>query len=492
MKSGYLAAAAIAAFAFHLPALAQRTPSAHVRCDGNPDNVTPGETAARLLGAVTLLGLFAPPPEASDHSQRLFGAEGVAICAQALDGESNDVRRAQLILATAIHRIEAGDPEAALADAHRVETDRPELASSMPFRHSLGLSAMEIEALALLGAGRLQEAQAKAFEMAAAAPYDLVASARALPFVRLTAEFGPAQELYYANLIRLYPSAVLERAVHRQTAGDFRGSTEDYALWMRLEQSVLDGPNMTLLAHTALAHALAGDVERAEEYAAQAHELLEAEPNASNTPAASEVLDLYRIWKMAHDGRLDDARLLFAARTSWQRPTAAAVSAVARLLQEGAPPEQLTGSLAGDPGRWVTELIERRREDLLEGKDRFAAIRGFFPQENYDRFARNVWREGRSRYFGREENERFNARFITVQRDGYGTPAGYALLLHAALTARREGQSSFMLMPLQANVSHGLVRVGNSGDTHLVEPLVLDAEQVIADLRPLIPPPARR
>src|SRR5688572_27712490 len=168
MKSSYLTAAALAALAFQAPAHAQRTPSDHVRCDGRPDNVSAGETAARLLGAVTLLGIFAPPPEQPDDSQRLAGAEGVAICNAALDGESNEVRRAQLILATAIHQIEAGDYDAALAEALRVESDRPTLSGSPAFRHSLGLAAMEVQAMALLGAGRLEEARDKAFAMAAA------------------------------------------------------------------------------------------------------------------------------------------------------------------------------------------------------------------------------------------------------------------------------------------------------------------------------------
>ena len=492
MKSSYLTAAALAALAFQAPAFAQRAPSDHVRCDGRPDNVSAGETAARLIGAVTLLGIFAPPPEQADHSQRLAGAEGVAICNAALDGESNEVRRAELILATAIHHIEAGDHDAALAEALRVESDRPTLSGSSAFRHSLGLATMEVQAMALLGAGRLAEARDKAFAMAAAAPYDLVAAARALQYVRLSAEFGPAEETFYQNLVRLYPLSVLERASHRQMAGDFRGSTEDYDLWMQFERSVLDRPGMTTQAHAALANALAGNIERAAELAAQSRELLDAEPNGTSAPIASEILDLYQIWKAAHEGRLADARLLFGARTTWMRPTSAAVSEVARILQQGAQPDQLAGSLAGDPRRWVTEPLERRREALGSGKDRFGAIRGFFPQANYDRFAANVWRDGRSRYFGREDSDRLDARFITVSRDGYGTPAGYALLLHSALTAQREGKSHFMLLPLEANVGQSWVRFGNADDPKLVAPMTLDAAQVVADLRPLMPPPVRR
>jgi len=64
-----------------VPAHAADKPgSLHVQCDGQPNNVTSGETAARLLGAVTLLGLFAPGPEMPDASKRKFGEAGVAVC----------------------------------------------------------------------------------------------------------------------------------------------------------------------------------------------------------------------------------------------------------------------------------------------------------------------------------------------------------------------------------------------------------------------------
>ena len=234
--------------------------------------------------------------------------------------------------------------------------------------------------MALLGAGRLEEARDKAFAMAAAAPYDLVSLFRAWPYVRLTADFGPAEQRFYQDLVRLYPLSIVDRAAQRQLAGDFRGSTEDYDLWMRLEGTLVDHPGMTSLANAAMANALAGNVERAEELAAQSRELLTAEPNSTSAPTASEILDLFQIWKTAHEGRLADARLLFGTRTTWLKPTPAAVAEVARLLQQGATPEQLPGSIAGDPRRWVTEALERLRVQLVGGKQRFAAIRGFFPR----------------------------------------------------------------------------------------------------------------
>jgi hypothetical protein len=241
-----------------------------------------------------------------------------------------------------------------------------------------------------------------------------------------------------------------------------------------------------------MANALAGDAESAEQFARQAREAMAAEPESAGVSIASEILDLYQIWKTAKEGRVADARLLFGARTTWLRPTAPSVSEVARLLQEGAQPDQLPGSLAGASAHWVDELLARRLADINEDKDQFDAVRAFFPQANYDRFAANVWRSGRSRYFARADDERVRGRFITVSRDGYGTPAGYAMLLHAALTAQREGKTSFMLMSPQVGLGRNVVRFGNEGDEQLIAPMALDAGQVIADLGPLIAQPQPR
>lgn len=492
MKLNILAGAALVALLVHAPASAQRAPSAHVRCDGMPDNVSAGETAARLLGAVTLLGIFAPPPEAPNASLRLAGAEGVTICNTALSGESNDARRAQLILATAIHQIEANQYDAAIATARSAGTDRPAFAASTPYRLSLHLSALEIEALALVGAGRTDEAVAKAIEMADAAPYDVINQLRAQRFVRLTARYGPAEQRFYENLVRLFPAAVIERALARQMAGDFRGGAEDYDLWMRLERSMIGKAGMVSQAHAALIRALAGDHARAEELATEARAALQAEPTSSVAPAATEILDLYQIWKNAHEGRMADARLLFANRAAWLRPSPAAISAIAQQLREGLPASAATGTLAGDPLRFRTELLERRLREINDGKNRFATVRAFHGQADFDRFGGNVWRSGRSRYFTREDNVRMHARLINVTRDGIGAPAGYALLLHAALTAQAEGKRTFMMMPLQSSVAFGWVRLGNAEDENMIAPMSLDTARVIADLGPLIPRPARR
>lgn len=500
------------------PAIAQPRggPSLHVQCDGHPDNVSDGETAARLLGAVTLLGIFAPPPEQSDLSARLYGAEGVRVCADLLTRETHDVRRAQLRLANAIHNIEARDFEAAIVQARMVPTERPALGQTRAFQLSLALSAMELEAQALLGLGRTREAADKAMEMAAAAPYDLINNLRALFYVQLTGEHGEAEQRFYANLIRLYPAAVLERGVARQMAGDFAGAADDLEQWMSLTDPLLTEPNMGTLAQAALTRALAGDMLRAEPLAERARNALRAKTDDRAAQPTGELLDLYQILATARGGNPAQARVLFAGRTQWLRPSAGAVSAVARELREGAPESELIGSLAGDPARFRAERLASLRDRMLEragGQDEgegetvaseaapaktarsasqlFSAIRPHWTDRQLTAFSANTWRSDRSRYFARSENDTLRARLVNVSRDGYGVPAGYALLLHSALVARAEGRSSFMIMPAQLNLGSQFVRTGEPG-AEMPEAMTFNAERVIADLSPLIPQPMRR
>ena len=493
MKLTYLASAALAATMLHAPALADRPPSAHIRCDGNPDNITAGETAARLIAITALVGLLVPDHEAPNASLRRSGEEGIAVCTEALAGESNDVRRTELILARAIHRIEAGAFEAAIVDAQLALTDRPEFAATPAFHLSLHLSALEVQAMALFAMGHKEEGAAKAMEMAALAPYDPVTGQRAARYVRLLGTYGPEQQQFYDRLIRLFPLGLIERAWVRQMARDFRGAAEDQELWAGLLQSMSDQPvNGSALAHAALARALAGDVDQAAELAHRASEAIKSQTSEASSASASEVLDLYRIWETAHQGRVAEARLVFAGRSSWSRPHVAAVAEVMRILREGARPEELTGALAQDPDAFRTEPLTTQLEQLNGEKDRFRVIRSVPSQSVFAGYSRNVWRTERSRYLG-SVNEELGATFVDTQRDGYGLPSGYALLLHSALVARSRGQSEFMMMPGQRLISANFVRFGSADDPRMIQAFTLGTDQVIADLAPLIPaPPSRR
>jgi hypothetical protein len=104
-----------------------KEPSRYIQCDGQPNNTTAAESAARILGAFTLLVLLAPKPEMPDPKARKFGLEGIKSCSSLLEGveniESNPVRRLELQLARAVHYIEAKDYAAAVTDVRKARVD---------------------------------------------------------------------------------------------------------------------------------------------------------------------------------------------------------------------------------------------------------------------------------------------------------------------------------------------------------------------------------
>ena len=127
-------------------------------------------TTRRALPSLLVVSLFAlsplaaqTPPEAADASKRKFGAEGVTACTGILEGEKaegNARRRIPLILARALHRIEAKDYDAAIADVAlaRGEAGTAGLTADPYFNRSMGLSFDQVEAAALVRKGQVADA----------------------------------------------------------------------------------------------------------------------------------------------------------------------------------------------------------------------------------------------------------------------------------------------------------------------------------------------
>jgi hypothetical protein len=180
-------------------------PSNYIKCDGMPNNVTAGETAARLVGAVTLLGLFAPPAEQANPKQRLFGEEGIAACEALLvktgAGEGNLNRRMRLHLARALHRIEAKTYQAAIADVATFQTEYAERSATPEYRLGTGLAVTYVEALALAAKGDHDAAADKALEMSEAAPYDQLAGLKTSALLSAAGRYGPRVKAFYDRLV---------------------------------------------------------------------------------------------------------------------------------------------------------------------------------------------------------------------------------------------------------------------------------------------------
>jgi hypothetical protein len=527
MKRLFGAGCALAALLVHVPAEATRPPSVYLKCDGLPDNVTAGETAARLLGAVTLLGVFAPAHETANASSRLTGADGIAACNEALARESNDTRRAQLILGAAIHNLEAGHYDVAAAEARRADSDRPAFAATTGYRLSLHLAALDIEAAALFQAGHADEAMAKALEMASAAPYDVNNQIAAASYFSLLPHLGQAETAFYDRAVRLHPSLLAQRGVQRDLNGDTAGALADYELLIRLTDAQLGGAEPTLLTTVAISQALAGNVARARElYAratnppappapspAPAASANASAPAAGSTPAAAtgapavpagkeagpdpaanpspnliELRDFYHVWDVAHGGDLHAARALYLARSQWIFPSAMARAAMVRVLREGATPAELTGSLAQTPEAILDELRTRRRENTVKSVTDparlFHRTANVLRQEDFNGLSRDVWAMEHSHIVdfpqGRDGAYR-------IYRINGGTASGYGLLLHAALLARHQDRNQIILFPVRLRIDQLSARAGNRGEEGMVPELSLDAAQVIADLSPLIP-----
>jgi hypothetical protein len=282
---------------------------------------------------------------------------------------------------------------------------------------------------------------------------------------------------------------IIERAMARMRARQFAAGAADIELWISVNEMTEGQDDPSFSAFAALARMAAGDAARAAEHERRARELIADLPGGTAGGLTPAMLDLLQIWRMAREGNLTQARVLFANRTGWEVASGQLVSEVARLLQAGATPAERVGHLEGDPARFGREEIARYRTRFNEVKNRFSAIRLAIAPGQFSRFAPHLARTDRSRYFTRQNDPQMPGRYLSVERDGDGIPSGYALLLHTALTAQAEGRSSFLLMPGRTEIFSAMTRIGNSGDEGMVAPLSFDAAAVVRDLGPLFPPP---
>ena len=253
------------------PALAEgneKPGSAYVQCDGQPDNVTDGETAARLIGAITLLGLFAPAHEAADPGKRKFGTEGVAACTSLLSGEhqeSNARRRLGLILGRAIHQIEAKNYDLALSDVAmaRREAEAAGLMSDPYFVRSRGRAFDAVEAAALVRMSRVDEARSASLRHLQNDEYSFCPLFSASTYDSLIETSSPDEERVSTWRTRLFPFVGSVQADRLELAGHFADSARIRDAMVEFD--AVQSPELNssiLIARSALAHALTGDSRR--------------------------------------------------------------------------------------------------------------------------------------------------------------------------------------------------------------------------------------
>ena len=478
--------------------------SAYVQCDGQPDNWTDGERAARLIGAVTLLGIFAPPHEAADASKRKLGAEGIEACTSLLTGEhqeTNPRRRLGLILGRAIHQIEAKNYAAAIADAQmaRREAQSAGLMADPYFARTRGRSFDLVESAALIRMGRAEEARAAALKDSAGDQYDFVSLIGTPTYDDFLQTSTPQEEQVVDWRDRLYPFLSASNATRLEIRGRFADAA-------RMRDALLDFTDATspdtkssaLLAQAALSHALAGDFDRAATLAKAAKDNLEkrrldGKPE-SNASGVVEVLDLYNVVATAHSGDVKTARRLFAARSEWVSASLGSVMEVDRQLRGGAAPDELVGGLAHSPEDLWKEHVDTEQAELLakdgDNKTLFALLPAERSAKDYQAIAKLVWRTDKSKMILPKKADAKTPLELMYLPAVDPVTALDAYVLHAALIARSRGQQGFVFMPvLTGRVIAGAFLSGNRGDKGLPPELFIDANDVIAKLSPVIPQP---
>lgn len=484
----------------------KRLGSHYLRCDGEPNNMTGGEGFARLIGAATLLGIFAPAPETPDPSKRLFAEKGVEACTYLIDGgkaEGNVIRRIPLILARALHQIEAKNYAAALADVAkaRAEAEAADLVGNPYFDRSMGLSFSLIEGEAKLRMGDVVGAQRASLAPVEGMRYSYVPILLSYDYSAYMREVTELAQRRFEALGRIYPTFLSEHGWRLQEVGEFGKAADLFAA----EIAYLEGFNLepketpsSIYAHAALAHALAGKWDIADKWAQFAKTNMERRKAdgvpEDNSSSIVEVLDLYNIVKMVEEGDIKSARRNFAARSKWVSPSFGAVLEMTRRLRAEASEDELFGSLSESAeAKWQKRYDEAMAYELqqdTENESLFGNIRSYAQIREYERQSKLVWRTKKSKMMSKATDTE-GGWTITFSRGGtLITIAADAIMLHAALQAKARGKEGFTMSLLPGEYSwRGFTRFVNRDEAIGGDVRFVPADEVIAELSQLIPSP---
>jgi hypothetical protein len=481
----------------------KRLGSLHVRCDGNPNNMSDAESFGRILGALTLLSIFAPAPESPDPGKRLFGAAGVDACSKLVEPgekyENNAFRRLPLLLARAIHRIEAKEYAAAIADVDKARGEAKALAliGNPYFDRSMGLSFDNIEAEARLRLDDALGAQEVSLRRLDTINHGFLPMIFANDYGEYMRSYTPRAEQLQSNISRLSPGSLNNLASDLEESGRFAdAAARREALLIVLEGLKPKHPGSLSYANAALSHALAGNWDKAKQRANFARSNLE-QRNASGVPEDNaakvvEVLDLYDIVRQFNEGQLKEARRSFAARSQWISPSFGAVREVNKRLRAGASQDELFGSLGPTPeqlweDRKATRLAAKLQQDT-DNKTLFGLMLPYARINEFEAQSKDTWRLDKPKMISAEPNKETG--HYSIFAWGPFQTRYDSIVLHAALRARQKGKQGFtmMLIPTEYGTS-GLVKFVDKTEEGVDPALFVAAAPVIEELGKLIPSP---
>lgn len=280
----------IAAFAVALTGCVSMPPASnYLLCDGIAKPQSAASQIGKLLTASSLI-IPTQLPESSSPGQRKFGAAGVTACSAALaEGlvQENSLRYLNLIRARAVHHLENKNRTAALADLALIDQRIGQDKNDPSYARSFGLAVDLVRGIALIQSGDRPAGMAALQSAADRRPYALSLQTFLVDFINNADESDIEVAIStLERLIILSPNYHSLRAVifdakgvfPQQVAKDWeylasnavnpgsRSAGRPGAASEPIEKGLGAGiayKDLSVLAHTALAQAHIGNIERA-------------------------------------------------------------------------------------------------------------------------------------------------------------------------------------------------------------------------------------
>lgn len=476
--------------------------SFYLQCDGNPNNMTAGESLARIIALSAVIGLLAPSPEQPDAGKRKFGQAGVDACSQLIDGEKaegNVHRRIPLILARALHRVEALDYPGALADVvnARGEAEARGLTGDPYFQLSMGLSLDLIEGEVRARLGDIAGARDVSLRNSERHPFNFYGMRTGRTYESLSPDVDQRSIAHYARFGKLVVRYFWDEIDLLSRAGRFEeASNIAHALLEETNTLFTDGATPSHYAQVAITDALAGRWDSAADLAGRGRDMMRqraAEGNPDKEASSTiERLDLYDVLRLIHDGDLKQARRNFGARSEWVVPSLGQVLAVHKLLSAGIADAERAGMLSRTADQILQTQQDTAKAVMLESdknnRTLFTLILPYADRGAFESLSKQVWNTKGNRILGKDLVKDTQVHLLSLP-NGSAMTQYDALLLHAALQAKARGKQGLLFFTTLSDPRLAFVHFANPDDPGVSPYRYMVADEVIASLRAVIPSP---
>jgi hypothetical protein len=472
-----------------------------LQCDGRTGHVTDGARLLRVLLVTATAGISEAGMTKDNVEKRAKGVAGVAACDQALASEGDAYRRIQLALARSLHFGEDQKWAEAAAAAHVVPTQLKDKAGDWGLAKSAAATSRYFEALYLVRAGKIEQAEATAWDGMKTGGPDVLTMQRMSRFIGLSRTISPDKRWALQTMQRYYPDSVLRVAAAYAEAGDFKAAADavhgfESSFFAFLDEKDRKPPSV---AHSLLATfaAMDGDLAtaKAELATAQtAHERDRADGAAASegTAFAAQEDDLAfaQAAIAAASGDHAGAAKILGSRSSWPTMPPGLVALLVGRVAPNVPDSARLGVLAKQPDAIWQEALDARLALFrkTDGDARLWAVPNYLElDESFQRLARNALTGGgKSKWLLKPGKQPRDFDVLVAGPEAPGLEAGEGILYHAALMAKARGKQGFVLLPKRSRIDWVGLRFVNPGELGIPAASVVSADEVIAALSPHI------